>query len=134
MIITLDVSAAMEVIMGRPYQKQIAEIVKKADWVIAPSLYTYEASNVMWKCRKFYDDKVLLKKARQALALIDEFISPESIFEEAIALACQTNHTSYDAMYLVTCRRRNATLVTLDKKLLKVAVDLRIPVAELVEV
>lgn len=31
MIITLDVSAAMEVIMGRPYQKQIAEIVKKAD-------------------------------------------------------------------------------------------------------
>jgi len=49
MIITIDVSAAIEVVMGRPKQKKIIDILEKAEWIIAPSLYIYEASNVMWK-------------------------------------------------------------------------------------
>lgn len=35
----------------------------------------------------------------------------------------------YDAMYLVTCRRKNTTLVTLDKRLIKAANKLDLSVA-----
>ncbi|MDN5313303.1 MAG: hypothetical protein PWQ68_2277, partial [Thermoanaerobacteraceae bacterium] len=48
-IVTIDVSAAVEVVMGRPKQQQIIDILEKAEWIIAPSLYIFEASNVMWK-------------------------------------------------------------------------------------
>lgn len=129
MILTLDVSAAIELVMGRPKQIEISTLLKRADWIIAPSLFTYETSNVMWKYRELYNVDTLLKKTRQTLALVDEYINPKTIYEEAIALACKHNHPAYDGMYLVTCRRRNATLVTLDNKLMTLASSLQIPSA-----
>ena len=129
MILTLDVSAAIEVVMGRPKQGEITDLLRKADWIIAPSLFTYETSNVMWKYSNTYDVDILIKKTRQTLALVDEYIGPETIYEEAIAMSCKNNHPAYDAMYLVSCRRRNATLVTLDNKLMNLASTLQIPYA-----
>ena len=129
MTLTLDVSAAIEVVMGRPKQLEISSILKQAEWIITPNLFIYETSNVMWKYSKIYRVDMLIKKTEQTLALIDEYINPESIYEEAIALACRHNHPAYDAMYIVTCRRRNATLVTLDNKLMKLASSLQVPCA-----
>ena len=129
MILTLDVSAAMEIVLGRPKQLELCTMLLEADWVIAPSLFKYEASNVMWKYRSFYGIDTLVRKARQTVALVDEYIPSDSIYEEAIALACKTEHPAYDSMYLIVCRRRHATLVTLDSKLRKLASDLEIPFA-----
>ena len=41
MIITLDVSAAIELVIGGKYQKKIISILNNADWVISPSLFIY---------------------------------------------------------------------------------------------
>lgn len=65
------------------------------------------------------------------LEIVDQFIKSEDIYEEAIPLSCKINHPAYDTMYLVTCRRKNATLVTLDKRLIKAANMLNISVASI---
>lgn len=131
MIVTIDVSAAVEVVMGRSKQKPIIDILKKADWIIAPSLYIYEASNVMWKYHSIhnYPLEEILKKTRYLYEIVDQFINANELFEEAIPLSCNINHPAYDSMYLITSRRKNATLITLDKKLIKAAKKINIPVA-----
>ncbi|MDI3481653.1 MAG: hypothetical protein PWQ97_1308 [Tepidanaerobacteraceae bacterium] len=131
MIAAIDVSAAIEVVMGRPKQKKIINILEKAEWVIAPSLYIYEASNVMWKYHLIQNYPVdeLLHKIRHLIEMVDQFIKAEDLYEEAIPLACKLKHPAYDVMYLVVSRRKNATLVTLDSKLIDAAKMLDIPVA-----
>jgi predicted nucleic acid-binding protein len=133
MIITIDVSAAVEIVMGRSKQKLLINILKEADWIIAPSLYIYEASNVMWKYHSIqnYPLDDLLTKTKQMIEIVDQFINSEDIYEEAIPLSCKIDHPAYNAMYLVTCRRKNSTLVTLDKRLIKAANKLDLSVASI---
>ncbi len=130
MIITLDVSAAIELIMGRKKQFFIKSKLENADWIIAPTLFIYEASNVMWKYNtiKNYPKEKLMKKMRYLLELVDKFVESKDIYEEAISMSFNIDHPAYDAMYLVTCRRRNAKLLTLDSRLIKAAKKINIPV------
>lgn len=131
MRITLDVSAAVEIVMGGKRQQEIVNILNDADWVIAPSLFIYEASNVLWKYHEYqdYSKEDIMKKIEYLYKMVDQFIDAKDIFEEALPLSCKISHPAYDAMYLVTSRRKNATLVTLDKKLVRAAKSIDVPVA-----
>ena len=131
MIVTLDVSAAIELVLKRPKHIPIMHILQQAEWVISPSLFIYETANVMWKYSQLgqYSTDYLFHKTRQALKLVDEYLPSDSLFEEAIALAIQINHAAYDAMYLVTSRRRNAALITLDSRLADAAAAIKIPLS-----
>jgi predicted nucleic acid-binding protein len=131
MIITIDVSAAVEVVMGGKHQEEIVNILNDADWIIAPSLFIYEASNILWKYHEYqdYSKEDIMKKVEYLYEMVDQFIDAKDIFEEALPLSCKISHPAYDAMYLVTSRRKNATLVTLDKKLVKAAKSIDVPVS-----
>lgn len=131
MRITIDVSAAVEVVMGGKRQEEIVNILNDADWVIAPSLFIYEASNALWKYHEYrdYSKEDIMKKVEYLYEMVDQFIDAKDIFEEALPLSCKISHPAYDAMYLVTSRRKNATLVTLDKKLVRAAKSIDVPVA-----
>ncbi|PUU86001.1 MAG: nucleic acid-binding protein, contains PIN domain protein [Halanaerobium sp.] len=131
MRITIDVSAAVEVVMGGKRQQEIVNILNDADWVIAPSLFIYEASNALWKYHEYrdYSKEDIMKKVEYLYEMVDQFIDAKDIFEEALPLSCKISHPAYDAMYLVTSRRKNATLVTLDKKLVRAAKSIDVPVA-----
>src|SRR6056297_1883053 len=131
MRITIDVSAAVEVVMGGKRQKEVINILNDADWVIAPSLFIYEASNTLWKYHEYqdYSKDDIMKKIEYLYKMVDQFIDAKDIFEEALPLSCKISHHAYDAMYLVTSRRKNATLVTLDKRLAGAAKSLDVPVA-----
>ena|SRR6056297_2026705 len=133
MRITLDVSAAVEVVIGGKKQKEIKGILYGADWVIAPSLFIYEITNVMWKYHKYqgYSQELIIKKIQYLYEMVDHFIEANSIFEEALPFSCKINHSAYDAMYLVVSRRKNSKLVTLDKKLIETAKKTDIPVLEI---
>jgi len=133
MRITIDVSAAVEVVMGGKRQEEIINILNDADWVISPSLFIYEASNTLWKYHKYqdYSKEDIMKKIEYLYKMVDQFIDAKDIFEEALPLSCKLSHPAYDAMYLITSRRKNATLVTLDKKLIRAAKSIDIPVAEI---
>jgi predicted nucleic acid-binding protein len=130
MIAVLDVSAAVELVMGRPGKEVVAGVLKEADWVVAPSLFSYEAANVMWKYHKVLPVSAaeIVQRVKLAIDLVDEFLPAEDIFEEALSLACQIKHPAYDAVYLVTSRRKKATLLSLDQRLLDAAKKLKIPV------
>ena len=123
MIITLDVSAAIELVMGLPKQSPIKSKLEKADLIISPSLYIYEASNTMWKYNKIknYPKNKIMHKIRHTLELVDQFVNANDIYEEAISMSCKIDHPAYDAMYLITCRRKNGLLLTLDSRLIKAA-------------
>jgi predicted nucleic acid-binding protein len=130
MRITIDVSAAVEVVMGGKRQEKIINILNDADWVIAPSLFIYEASNTLWKYHEYqdYSKEDIMKKIEYLYKMVDQFIDAKDIFEEALPLSCKISHPAYDTMYLVTSRRKNATLVTLDKRLVRAAKSIDVPV------
>ena len=133
MIITLDVSAAVELIMGRKGQHWIKENLLSADWIISPTLFIYETTNVMWKYHSLEHiaaDK-LAHKLNHSFKLIDRFIYPEDIYRDALSLAAEIDHPAYDAMFLVTAREKNSTLLTMDEKLREAAENIGIPVFEM---
>ena len=129
MIITLDVSAAIELVMGLPKQSIIKSKLEAADLIITPSLYIYEASNTMWKYHsiKSFPKNKITHKIKNTIDLIDQFIEATDIYEEAISLSCKIDHPAYDTMYLITCIRKSGLLLTLDSRLIKAAQKSEIP-------
>jgi len=73
MRITIDVSAAVEVVMGGKRQQEIVNILNDADWVIAPSLFIYEASNALWKYHEYrdYSKEDIMKKVEYLYEMVD---------------------------------------------------------------
>jgi predicted nucleic acid-binding protein len=123
MNVVLDVSAAIEIVMGRPKQKLIASALKQGDLIIAPSLYLYESINTLWKYRNIsgFSVQELVNKSEYLIKLVDRFIDVQDIYKEVLSLACEINHPAYDAAYLLLCRKNNADLLTLDTRLIKAA-------------
>jgi predicted nucleic acid-binding protein len=91
MRITIDVSAAVEIVMGGKRQQEIVNILNNADWVIAPSLFIYEASNTLWKYHEYqdYSKEDIMKKIEYLYKMVDQFIDAKDIFEEALPLSCK---------------------------------------------
>jgi predicted nucleic acid-binding protein len=123
MIAVLDVSAAAELLLKRPCAGQVGDIVTRADWVLAPSLYVAELGNVFWKYHQFHD--MPLADCEQfvetGLALPDTFTDDRELQREAFAMACRCEHSVYDMLYLVLARRHAAYLLTMDKRLKRLA-------------
>jgi predicted nucleic acid-binding protein len=130
-IVLLEKALNIEKENKKRRQKSVVKILNNADWVISPSLFIYEASNTLWKYHEYqdYSKEDIMKKIEYLYKIVAQFIDAKDIFEEASPLSCKISHPTYDAMYLVTSRRKNATLVTLDKRLIKAAKSIDVPVA-----
>jgi predicted nucleic acid-binding protein len=133
MIAVLDASAAVEVVLQRPMAGQLNKYLSEADWVIAPTLFISEVTNVFWKYQRLTDLSLqdCERGLEQAIALPDDFIDEHDFFREAFKLSSTLGHSVYDIMYLIAARRNNAVLLTLDKKLIRTAKECSIEVAEL---
>ncbi len=55
------------------------------------------------------------------LQLVDDFMPSMTLYKEAFAFSCLVNHRLYDALYLTSARRHSAILLSMDKKLGKLA-------------
>lgn len=128
MITVLDTSAAVETVLNRSKAYEIMEILKKADWVISVDLFISEVSNVFWKYHCFQNLPLEICKQgmKRAIEIVDNFEPAGNLYQEAFSLACQVNHPVYDVLYLTCTRRKDAVLITLDKKLQKIARKLSI--------
>ncbi|CAK8716081.1 PIN domain-containing protein [Candidatus Electrothrix laxa] len=133
MIAVLDASAAVEVVLQRPMAGQLNRYLSEADWVIAPTLFISEVTNVFWKYQRLTDLSLqdCERGLEQAVALPDDFIDEHDFFREAFKLSSTLGHSVYDIMYLIAARRNNAVFLTLDKKLIRIAKECSIEVAEL---
>lgn len=131
MIAVLDASAAVEIVLQRKMAAQLNDCLDEAEWVIAPTLFISEVTNVFWKYQRLADFPFQFCEQRLdlAIALPDDFIEELDLFREAFKMACTLNHPVYGMLYLVVARRKNATLLTLDRKLVKAAQKSSIDVA-----
>jgi predicted nucleic acid-binding protein len=136
MTVVLDTSAAVETVLGRLQANEITDILAIADWVIAPDVFIPEVTNVFWKYHTFEDLPVdeCEDWLDKTLALVDDTISSQTLYQEAFSLACNLGQPVYDVLYLILARRYNAQLLTIDKKLrniaLKQSIKVNIPNSE----
>ena len=123
MIVVLDTSAAVEVVLQRKFSDKFAQALVDADLVLSPTLLIAETSNVFWKYQKFAElpFSTCEKLIEQTILLPDEYVNERELNIEAFKLACELNHSVYDALFLVLARRNNAQLLTMDKKLMLAA-------------
>ena len=78
-----------------------------------------EATNVLWKYEKSsnytYDE--CEKYIDHIVSLPDEYVNERDLYLESFKLGCMLDHSIYDMIYLVLARRNNATLLTMDQRL-----------------
>jgi predicted nucleic acid-binding protein len=119
MIIVLDTTAAVEIVLNREKAQSIKNILKDAEWIISVDLFVSEVNNVFWKYYNFENMPIEIckKSIDRAINIIDDFESSIDLYKEAFSLACQINHPVYDALYLICARRKDASLITLDRKM-----------------
>jgi len=125
MTVVLDTCAAFEIIFHGEHYDKYAEIISKADKVIAPAMFDAEVTNVMWKyVRAGYVD---IENAKLSLVLgiqlVDVFIPNSELAIESLHEAVRLNHPVYDLYFLVLARRNGATLLTVDEKLKSLCLD-----------
>lgn len=136
MTVVVDASAAVDVVTGRARSESLSRLIASANWVIAPDLFVSEVSNVFWKLHRF--DNIPLELCGtaidRAVDLVDDFIDSIELHKEAFALACLTQRTVYDCLYLVAARRHDAILLTVDRKLIDTAKKQSIKVTDMLTV
>jgi predicted nucleic acid-binding protein len=123
MIIVLDTSAAAEIVLQRENSVSLGKNIVQAEWVITPTLFISEITNVFWKYYVFKDMPLELceQAIDRAVSLPDEFVSEKDLYREAFTLGCLTQMPIYDMFFLVLARRNNAYLMTMDISLKKIA-------------
>ena len=129
MKIILDVNAAFNFVINRGFQKQIDKTLSEAHSVLAPDIYIAEATNTAWQY--FYIQNRTLEDCQellvQSVSLVESFIPTLKFHEQALALSCKFQHPAYDCFYLALAQEYVGTLLTFDKKLIKLADQLGIP-------
>jgi predicted nucleic acid-binding protein len=116
----VDCSALAALMFGEPQADKIAARLTEAK-LVAPTLLSYELANVCKvKCMRnpaLRDAYIAVLRWRGQLGIEERSVDPES----ALALSLATGLTAYDASYLWLARHLDAELVTLDRKLTRVA-------------
>jgi len=120
-MIVLDCSAAVDIVRKTAEGDALQSLFVPEEYVIAPELLYVEIASAFGKYAKanVMNDREALESIRDAIELVDEFIPNRENFIEAFHESVRMDHSVYDIMYLTLARRNKATLMTLDKKLIK---------------
>jgi predicted nucleic acid-binding protein len=88
--------------------------------LVAPSLMLVELANGLWKKTRRGEIAADLATAglREIWRFVPQIVDVCDLAEPAMALASELDHSVYDCVYLALARRRGATLVTSDQKLI----------------
>jgi predicted nucleic acid-binding protein len=131
MIVVLDASGAAEVIAKTGRGVEFINLLMRADRVLAPDIYIAEVSNMMWKLGR--NDKggadACMEMAEDCIGYVAEYVSAAKLWEEALLLAQKHDHAVYDMLYAVLAKRHDATLITMDVKLLKTCEKIHVKAA-----
>jgi predicted nucleic acid-binding protein len=119
----LDASAAIKIILRQDNFLDFEGALRACEKVFAPSLYFSEVANSL---RKYVDVGAIKREGvgeylEAAIELIDEFVEPRDFIIESLHEAIRLKHSVYDMLYFTLARRNGAALITLDKKLNKLA-------------
>lgn len=119
-MIVLDCSAAVDMARGTSEGKALMSLMLPEEEVIAPHLLQCEAANAFWKyvhAGKMSKEEAL-DYLSNALSLVTEYRDMRALLPEVFAESIRLDHPAYDLFYFVFARRNDATMFTLDKKLI----------------
>jgi predicted nucleic acid-binding protein len=120
-IVVLDASGAAEIVARTKQGLEFFNALMKTGLVLAPDLYIAEVSNMMWKLGRNDKSRVdaYMEMAEDCIGYVTEYVSAAKLWEEALRLAQKHDHAAYDMLYAALAKRHDATLITMDAKLLK---------------
>ena len=122
-MIILDASAGCALSLGWPEGEKLRSLMYRGERTLAPELYLSEVAHVLQK--HVQGGRLGVREASEALSraisLIDELIPMKDLAQEALSESLRLRHSSYDMFYFVLARRNAATLFTLDKRLIDLA-------------
>ena len=124
-MIVLDTCSAIAVHEGTPEGRAIQQLMLEGEEAIAPESMRLEMANTIWKMVRFAgkDPKQAAEMLEETLPLVDEYYPDEELLTEALNEGIRLKHPVYDMAFCVLARRTGATLVTLDAKLRKLAME-----------
>jgi predicted nucleic acid-binding protein len=130
MIVVLDASAAIEIALNKVDGNRFRKILFQSELVLAPDTYPSEITNSFWKYGLYSDlppDKCE-KGIDYCLDLVDDYVNTKNLCREVFSESIKTEHPAYDLFYLVLARRNNESIITKDKKMIKMANELKIKI------
>ena len=133
MKIVLDASAAIVAAIGKREGDAVLEHLARASVVLAPDLFVAEVTNALWKYvaagEMSLDDASAALDA--ALGLIDVTTPVSAFAPEALREAATLRHPVCDLCYAIAARREGASVLTIDKRLMKLLAAMRVPYLKL---
>jgi predicted nucleic acid-binding protein len=125
MIYVLDASAGVEIALNRQKSKVFIEELSKASKIITSDLYKAGTTNVLWKYHKagLLSKEDALRTLQYCENLIDEYVNLSLNSQETLVEAMRLGHSAYDIFYLTIARRNGGILVTMDKRLMTLAIE-----------
>ena len=119
-MIVLDCCAATGIVRDTPEGRALRSLMLPGEDVIAPHLLQCELANTFWKYVRSgrMSKEMASDRLADALSLVTEFRDMRALLPEVFAESIRLDHPTYDLFYFVFARRNDATMYTLDKKLI----------------
>jgi predicted nucleic acid-binding protein len=118
-MIVVDANVAVKWVIKQPLRDRALAVLRRSDVLVAPSLLVSEVTSAIWQYVRA--GHIGREQARQGLsAALDQITLLEEdgeLAESALAVALELGCAPYDCFYLVAAIRRDALLVTADKRL-----------------
>jgi len=124
-----DTNIFLAVALDEPERERIIQLSTGAD-IVAPEILPYEIGNALSSMvkRKRLTDKEALSAQKRANLIPVRLVSVD--IHQALQLAFDYNIYAYDAYFLQCARTLSQPILTLDKRMMQVAVKLNIDVME----
>jgi predicted nucleic acid-binding protein len=129
MKVLLDASAIMAVILNEQNRDTVIELTENAT-ILSPEVISFEIGNALvnlFKKRKITEDELLVAY-RNYTAIPIESIKVD--IEKALKIACKYKIYAYDAYYLEIATRLKLPLITFDRLMKKVGLNLNIKIVQ----
>jgi len=110
------------------FREQASEALASADLIEVPDSLRAELVNVVWKwiCTKGVSLSLGLEVLQDAEGSIDRVIPCEQLWERALELAVQYNHSAYDTLFISAAELAETRLITFDRRLLRTFPELTV--------
>lgn len=131
-MIILDCCAAVEIVRRTERGRAARAMILEGERVVTSTLFHAEIRSAFWKYVRagLLDERLAADHVRQAIALVDEFVPIEVNADEAFAEAVRQDCSVYDMLYLTLVRRRAATLLSFDRRLVGCALRMGLDAVE----
>ena len=115
----VDASVAVKWFVPEMHSEAALHFIESDCELFAPDFLVVEVGNILWK--KIRRAELAKNEGREVLRALRrapmQFYSSELLVEPAFEIACTTNRTLYDCLYLALAVLRRCRAVTADRRL-----------------